>query len=91
MDLIETYWDVKNETPCAIDKCTFDLIETYWDVKKCCKMVNGRYEGDLIETYWDVKEGLNKEQRDRWRRFNRNILGCKAFLSVFLQLQVLLI
>ena len=32
-DLIETYWDVKNETPCAIDKCTFDLIETYWDVK----------------------------------------------------------
>ncbi len=54
-DLIETYWDVKNETPCAIDKCTFDLIETYWDVKLHSSDENFKSALDLIETYWDVK------------------------------------
>ena len=33
IDLIETYWDVKNFLYFIITKRRADLIETYWDVK----------------------------------------------------------
>ena len=33
LDLIETYWDVKNYNANCDNTLEWDLIETYWDVK----------------------------------------------------------
>ena len=55
-----------------------DLIEPYWNVKTTLMNFVNSWLGDLIEPYWNVKvKGASKEL-DRYYRFNRTILECKA-------------
>ena len=53
--LIETYWNVKINSPVLICYLPGVLIETYWNVKEYTINSAPKTGEVLIETYWNVK------------------------------------
>ena len=55
-----------------------DLIETLWNVKACSLYLPSLLLFDLIETLWNVKRCEKNVDGKAERRFNRDIVECKA-------------
>ena len=79
--LIETYWNVKNNSRICIVSLMPVLIETYWNVKTFTGAMINSADMVLIETYWNVKKGGIGKTTTSDSSINRNILECKEIYT----------
>ena len=55
-DLIDTLWNVKQESGINGNTSTLDLIDTLWNVKEFNSLIRASISvPDLIDTLWNVK------------------------------------
>ena len=76
IEIIETYWNVNNNSTENFTAAQNEIIETYWNVNLICILYLFRLYREIIETYWNVNF-VAKLKRPSLLRNNRNILECK--------------
>ena len=77
-EIIETYWNVKEDLFLSYRRGRKEIIETYWNVKKTTALEERCSNSEIIETYWNVKEVRYSQGGNATCGNNRNILECKV-------------
>ena len=77
-DLIEPYWNVKNDFIVSFDKKLKDLIEPYWNVKGTRMPQFGDFSNGFNRTILECKGLFSSWLNGPVLGFNRTILECKA-------------